>query len=411
MEKIKVGNPVVELDGDEMTRIIWHMIRERLILPYLDVDLKYYDLGVEHRDATEDRVTLEAARAIRQYGVGVKCATITPDEARVEEFGLKAMWRSPNGTIRNELDGTVFREPIICHNVPRLVPGWTDPIVIGRHAFADQYRATELAVPGAGTLSLRFTPADGGAPVERDVFVFQNSGVALAMYNLDESIRGFARACFNYGLQRKWPVYLSTKNTILKTYDGRFMQIFARVFDEEFKTRFDEFGGTYEHRLIDDMVASALKWSGKYVWACKNYDGDVQSDTVAQGYGSLGLMTSVLMTPDGKTIEAEAAHGTVTRHYRLHQQGKPTSTNPIASIFAWTRGLAHRGRIDDTRDVERFAQTLEQVCVDTVEADKMTKDLAILIGPDQPWLTTEAFLAALDEELQNRMAWTFASAV
>jgi len=411
VEKIKVGNPVVELDGDEMTRIIWHMIRERLILPYLDVDLKYYDLGVEHRDATEDRVTLEAARAIRQYGVGVKCATITPDEARVEEFGLKAMWRSPNGTIRNELDGTVFREPIICHNVPRLVPGWTDPIVIGRHAFADQYRATELAVPGAGTLSLRFTPADGGAPVERDVFVFQNSGVALAMYNLDESIRGFARACFNYGLQRKWPVYLSTKNTILKTYDGRFMQIFARVFDEEFKTRFDEFGGTYEHRLIDDMVASALKWSGKYVWACKNYDGDVQSDTVAQGYGSLGLMTSVLMTPDGKTIEAEAAHGTVTRHYRLHQQGKPTSTNPIASIFAWTRGLAHRGRIDDTRDVERFAQTLEQVCVDTVEADKMTKDLAILIGPDQPWLTTEAFLAALDEELQNRMAWTFASAV
>jgi len=411
VEKIKVGNPVVELDGDEMTRIIWHMIRERLILPYLDVDLKYYDLGVEHRDATEDRVTLEAARAIRQYGVGVKCATITPDEARVEEFGLKAMWRSPNGTIRNELDGTVFREPIICHNVPRLVPGWTDPIVIGRHAFADQYRATELAVPGAGTLSLRFTPADGGAPVERDVFVFQNSGVALAMYNLDESIRGFARACFNYGLQRKWPVYLSTKNTILKTYDGRFMQIFARVFDEEFKTRFDEFGGTYEHRLIDDMVASALKWSGKYVWACKNYDGDVQSDTVAQGYGSLGLMTSVLMTPDGKTIEAEAAHGTVTRHYRLHQQGKPTSTNPIASIFAWTRGLAHRGRIDGTRDVERFAQTLEQVCVDTVEADKMTKDLAILIGPDQPWLTTEAFLAALDEELQNRMAWTFASAV
>ncbi len=411
MEKIKVGNPVVELDGDEMTRIIWHMIRERLILPYLDVDLKYYDLGVEHRDATDDRVTLEAARAIRQYGVGVKCATITPDEARVKEFGLKAMWRSPNGTIRNELDGTVFREPIICHNVPRLVPGWTDPIVIGRHAFADQYRATELAVPGAGTLSLRFTPADGGTPVEREVFVFQKPGVALAMYNLDESIRGFARACFNYGLQRKWPVYLSTKNTILKTYDGRFMQIFARVFDDEFKTRFDEFGGTYEHRLIDDMVASALKWSGKYVWACKNYDGDVQSDTVAQGYGSLGLMTSVLMTPDGKTIEAEAAHGTVTRHYRLHQQGKPTSTNPIASIFAWTRGLAHRGRIDGTRDVERFAQTLEQVCVDTVEADKMTKDLAMLIGPDQPWLTTEAFLEALDEELQNRMAWTFASAV
>ncbi len=411
MEKIKVGNPVVELDGDEMTRIIWHMIRARLILPYLDVDLKYYDLGIEHRDLTDDRVTLEAARAIRQYGVGVKCATITPDEARVAEFGLKNMWRSPNGTIRNELDGTVFREPIICHNVPKLVPGWTDPIVIGRHAFADQYRATELAVPTAGTLSLRFTPADGGAPEEREVFVFERPGVALAMYNLDESIRGFARACFNYGLQRKWPVYLSTKNTILKTYDGRFMQIFRQIFDDEFKTRFEEFGGTYEHRLIDDMVASALKWSGKYVWACKNYDGDVQSDTVAQGYGSLGLMTSVLMTPDGKTIEAEAAHGTVTRHYRLHQQGKPTSTNPIASIFAWTRGLAHRGRLDGTPDVERFAQTLEQVCIDTVEADKMTKDLALLIGSDQPWLTTEAFLAALDEELQNRMAWTFASAV
>jgi len=411
VEKIKVGNPVVELDGDEMTRIIWHMIRARLILPYLDVDLKYYDLGIEHRDLTDDRVTLEAARAIRQYGVGVKCATITPDEARVAEFGLKKMWRSPNGTIRNELDGTVFREPIICHNVPKLVPGWTDPIVIGRHAFADQYRATELAVPTAGTLSLRFTPADGGAPEEREVFVFERPGVALAMYNLDESIRGFARACFNYGLQRKWPVYLSTKNTILKTYDGRFMQIFRQIFDDEFKTRFEEFGGTYEHRLIDDMVASALKWSGKYVWACKNYDGDVQSDTVAQGYGSLGLMTSVLMTPDGKTIEAEAAHGTVTRHYRLHQQGKPTSTNPIASIFAWTRGLAHRGRLDGTPDVERFAQTLEQVCIDTVEADKMTKDLALLIGSDQPWLTTEAFLAALDEELQNRMAWTFASAV
>jgi isocitrate dehydrogenase len=411
VEKIKVGNPVVELDGDEMTRIIWHMIRARLILPYLDVDLKYYDLGIEHRDLTDDRVTLEAARAIRQYGVGVKCATITPDEARVAEFGLKKMWRSPNGTIRNELDGTVFREPIICHNVPKLVPGWTDPIVIGRHAFADQYRATELAVSTAGTLSLRFTPADGGAPEEREVFVFERPGVALAMYNLDESIRGFARACFNYGLQRKWPVYLSTKNTILKTYDGRFMEIFRQIFDDEFKTRFEEFGGTYEHRLIDDMVASALKWSGKYVWACKNYDGDVQSDTVAQGYGSLGLMTSVLMTPDGKTIEAEAAHGTVTRHYRLHQQGKPTSTNPIASIFAWTRGLAHRGRLDGTPDVERFAQTLEQVCIDTVEADKMTKDLALLIGSDQPWLTTEAFLAALDEELQNRMAWTFASAV
>ena len=411
MEKVKVANPVVELDGDEMTRVIWQMIREQLILPYLDIDLKYYDLGIEHRDATDDRVTIEAARAIKRYGVGVKCATITPDEARVEEFHLKKMWRSPNGTIRNELDGTVFREPIICRNVPRLVPGWTDPIVIGRHAFGDQYRATELAVPGAGTLTMKFTPADGGAAVERDVFVFQHPGVALAMYNLDESIRGFARACFNYGLQRKWPVYLSTKIAILKTYDGRFMQLFQQVFDDEFRARFEAFGGSYEHRLIDDMVASCLKWSGKYIWACKNYDGDVQSDTVAQGYGSLGLMTSVLMTPDGKTIEAEAAHGTVTRHYRLHQQGKPTSTNPIASIFAWTRGLAHRGKLDETPEVTRFSETLEQVCIDTVEQGKMTKDLASLIGPDQPWLTTEKFLAALDEELQHRMAWTFASAV
>jgi isocitrate dehydrogenase len=411
VERIKVANPVVELDGDEMTRVIWQMIREQLILPYLEVDLKYYDLGVEYRDATDDLVTVEAARAIKQYGVGVKCATITPDEARVAEFHLKSMWRSPNGTIRNELDGTVFREPIICRNVPRLVPSWTDPIVIGRHAFGDQYRATELAIPGAGTLKLTFVPSDGSPELEREVFVFEKPGVALAMYNLDESIRGFARACFNYGLQRKWPVYLSTKNTILKTYDGRFMQIFQRVFDEEFKERFAAFGGSYEHRLIDDMVASALKWSGKYVWACKNYDGDVQSDTVAQGYGSLGLMTSVLMTPDGKTIEAEAAHGTVTRHYRLHQQGKPTSTNPIASIFAWTRGLAHRGRIDGTPDVVRFAETLERVCIDTVEHGKMTKDLASLIGPDQPWLTTEGFLAELDEELQHRMAWTFASAV
>ncbi len=411
VEKIKVAQPVVELDGDEMTRVIWHMIREKLILPYLEVDLKYYDLGIESRDRTDDRITVDAARAIKTYGVGVKCATITPDEARVAEFGLKSMWRSPNGTIRNELDGTVFREPIICRNVPRLVPGWTDPIVIGRHAFGDQYRATEMAIPGAGTLKLTFTPADGGAPTEREVFVFERPGVALSMYNLDESIAGFARACFNYGLQRKWPVYLSTKNTILKTYDGRFMQIFARVFADEFKSRFAEFGGIYEHRLIDDMVASALKWSGKYVWACKNYDGDVQSDTVAQGYGSLGLMTSVLMMPDGKTIEAEAAHGTVTRHYRLHQQGKPTSTNPIASIFAWTRGLAHRGRLDDTPDVVRFAETLERVCIDTVEHGKMTKDLATLIGPDEPWLTTEQFLAALDDELQHRMAWTFASAV
>jgi len=411
VRKIKVARPVVELDGDEMTRVIWHMIREKLILPYLDVDLKYFDLGIEYRDETDDRVTIEAARAIKEYGVGVKCATITPDEARVKEFHLKQMWKSPNGTIRNELDGTVFREPIICRNVPRLVPGWTDPIVIGRHAFGDQYRATELAIPGAGTLKLVFNPADGGAPLERDVFVFEKPGVALSMYNLDESIHGFARACFNYGLQRKWPVYLSTKNTILKTYDGRFMQIFQQVFDEQFRALFDEFGGTYEHRLIDDMVASCLKWSGKYVWACKNYDGDVQSDTVAQGYGSLGLMTSVLMTPDGATIEAEAAHGTVTRHYRLHQQGKPTSTNPIASIFAWTRGLAHRGKLDGTEDVARFAETLERVCIDTVEHGKMTKDLAALIGPDQPWLTTEDFLAALDDELQHRMSWTFASAV
>jgi isocitrate dehydrogenase len=403
VQKIKVRNPLVELDGDEMTRIIWHMIREKLILPYLDIDLKYYDLGIEHRDATDDQVTLDAAHAIKQYGVGVKCATITPDEARVKEFGLKKMWRSPNGTIRNELDGTVFREPIICRNVPRLVPGWTDPIVIGRHAFGDQYRATELAIPGAGTLTLTFTPADGGPAIEREVFVFENAGVALSMYNLDESIRGFARACLNYGLRRKWPVYLSTKNTILKTYDGRFMQIFAQIYEAEFKSQFEELGIGYEHRLIDDMVAAALKWSGKYVWACKNYDGDVQSDTVAQGYGSLGLMTSVLMTPDGKTIEAEAAHGTVTRHYRLHQQGKPTSTNPIASIYAWTRGLAHRGELDGTPDVVRFAETLERVCVDTVERGKMTKDLAVLIGPDQPYLTTEEFLAALDEELQRRM--------
>jgi isocitrate dehydrogenase len=411
VHRIKVAQPVVELDGDEMTRVIWQMIREELILPYLDVDLKYYDLGIEHRDATDDRVTVEAARAIKEYGVGVKCATITPDEARVKEFHLKQMWRSPNGTIRNALDGTVFREPIICRNVPRLVPSWTDPIVIGRHAFGDQYRATELAIPGAGTLKLTFTPADGGPVLERDVFVFEKPGIALSMYNVDESITGFARACFNYGLQRKWPVYLSTKNTILKTYDGRFMQIFQRVFDQEFKERFAAFGGTYEHRLIDDMVASCLKWSGKYVWACKNYDGDVQSDTVAQGYGSLGLMTSVLMTPDGKTIEAEAAHGTVTRHYRLHQQGKPTSTNPIASIFAWTRGLAHRGRIDGTPDLVRFAETLERVCIDTVEHGKMTKDLAALIGPDQAWLTTERFLEALDDELQHRVAWTFAAAV
>ncbi len=403
VQKIKVRNPVVELDGDEMTRIIWAMIKEKLILPYLDVDLKYYDLGIQHRDETNDQVTLDAARAIKKYGVGVKCATITPDEARVKEFGLKQMWRSPNGTIRNELDGTVFREPIICRNVPRLVPTWTDPVVIGRHAFGDQYRASEMAIPGAGKLKMIFQPADGSAPIERDVFTFENPGVALSMYNLDESIRGFARACLNYGLQRKWPVYLSTKNTILKTYDGRFMQIFQTIYDEEFKARFEAVGAFYEHRLIDDMVAACLKWNGGYVWACKNYDGDVQSDTVAQGYGSLGLMTSVLMTPDGKTIEAEAAHGTVTRHYRLHQQGKPTSTNPIASIFAWTRGLAHRGRMDDTPEVTRFAETLERVCIETVESGKMTKDLAILIGPDQPWLTTEAFLDALEAELKKRM--------
>jgi isocitrate dehydrogenase len=403
MDKIRVKNPIVELDGDEMTRVIWQSIKEKLILPYLNVDLRYYDLGVEHRDATDDKVTLEAARAIKEHGVGVKCAGITPDEARVKEFGLKQMWKSPNGTIRNELDGTIFREPIVCKNVPRLVPGWTDPIVIGRHAFGDQYRATELRVPGAGKLTLTFTPANGGPVIEREVFTFKDAGVALSMYNLDESIRGFARACLNYGLMRGWPVYLSTKNTILKTYDGRFKDIFQEVFDEEFKGRFVSAGITYEHRLIDDMVAAALKWSGKFVWACKNYDGDVQSDTVAQGFGSLGLMTSVLMTPDGKTIETEAAHGTVTRHYREHQKGKETSTNPIASIFAWTRGLAHRGRVDETPEVVRFAETLERVCIETVESGKMTKDLAILIGPDAPWLTTTQFLDALDEELKKRM--------
>jgi isocitrate dehydrogenase len=386
-----------------MTRIIWHFIKDKLILPYLDIDLKYYDLGIENRDATDDRVTLEAARAIKQYGVGVKCATITPDEARVKEFGLKQMWKSPNGTIRNELDGTVFREPIICRNVPRLVPNWTQPIVIGRHAFGDQYRATDFVVPGAGTLTVRFVPKDGGEPIERTVFEFPGGGVALAMYNLDESIRGFARASLNYGLLRGWPVYLSTKNTILKAYDGRFKDLFAEVFETEFKTEFDRRGLTYEHRLIDDMVAAALKWNGAFVWACKNYDGDVQSDTIAQGFGSLGLMTSVLITPDGQTLEAEAAHGTVTRHYREYQKGRETSTNPIASIFAWTRGLAHRGKVDETPEVTRFAETLERVCIETVEAGKMTKDLAILIGPDQPWLTTTQFLDALDAELRQRM--------
>ncbi len=403
MSKIKVANPVVELDGDEMTRIIWAFIKDKLILPYLDVDLKYYDLSIQKRDETDDQITVDAANAIKKYGVGVKCATITPDEARVEEFGLKQMWRSPNGTIRNILGGTVFRQPIICKNVPRLVPGWTQPIVIGRHAFGDQYRATDFIIPGKGKLTLTFQPADGSPAITREVFDFPGAGVALAMYNLDESIRGFARACFNYGLDLGWPVYLSTKNTILKAYDGRFKDIFQEVFDAEFKAEFDEKGLTYEHRLIDDMVAAALKWSGGFVWACKNYDGDVQSDTVAQGFGSLGLMTSVLMTPDGKTVEAEAAHGTVTRHYRLHQQGEETSTNPIASIFAWTRGLYYRGRFDDTPEVMRFAETLERVCVETVESGSMTKDLAILIGPDQPWLTTNQFLDKIDENLKAAM--------
>jgi isocitrate dehydrogenase len=402
--KIKVANPVVELDGDEMTRIIWQFIKDELILPYLDIDLKYFDLGIEHRDATDDQVTVDAANAIKQYGVGVKCATITPDEARVEEFGLKKMWRSPNGTIRNILDGVIFREPIVISNIPRLVPGWTKPIVVGRHAFGDQYRATDLLVPGEGTLTLTFTPKDGGEPVELNVFDFPGSGVALAMYNLDESIRGFARASMSYGLNRGYPVYLSTKNTILKGYDGRFKDIFQEIYETEFKAEFDAAGLTYEHRLIDDMVASALKWEGGYVWACKNYDGDVQSDTVAQGFGSLGLMTSVLMAPDGKTVEAEAAHGTVTRHYRQHQQGKPTSTNPIASIYAWTQGLAYRGKFDGTPEVVKFAETLERVCVQTVEEGKMTKDLALLVSRDQPYLTTQEFLAAIDENLQKAMA-------
>ncbi|WP_113703180.1 NADP-dependent isocitrate dehydrogenase [Nonomuraea lactucae] len=404
MPKIKVEGPVVELDGDEMTRIIWQFIKDQLILPYLDVDLKYYDLGIEHRDATDDQVTIDAANAIRKYGVGVKCATITPDEARVEEFGLKKMWRSPNGTIRNILGGVIFREPIIMSNVPRLVPGWTKPIVVGRHAFGDQYRATDLKVPGEGTLTLTFTPKDGSEPIELDVYDFPGAGVALAMYNLDESIRDFARASMRYGLARDYPVYLSTKNTILKAYDGRFKDIFAEVYESEFKDDFEKAGLTYEHRLIDDMVAASLKWEGGYVWACKNYDGDVQSDTVAQGFGSLGLMTSVLMTPDGRTVEAEAAHGTVTRHYRQHQQGKPTSTNPIASIFAWTRGLAHRGKLDNTPAVIDFADTLERVCVETVEGGQMTKDLALLVGGDAQWLTTQDFLAALDENLKKKMA-------
>src|SRR5881628_833094 len=404
MAKIKVKNPVVELDGDEMTRVIWQWIRERLIQPYLDVDLLYYDLSIQNRDATDDQVTIDAANATKRHGAGVKCATITPDEARVEEFGLKKMWRSPNGTIRNILGGVIFREPIIMSNVPRLVPGWTKPIVVGRHAFGDQYRATDFRFPGEGTLTLTFTPKDGSEPIEHEVFQSPGSGVALAMYNLDESIRDFARASMNYSLQRGYPLYLSTKNTILKAYDGRFKDLFQEVFDAEFKDEFDKAGLTYEHRLIDDMVAAALKWEGGYVWACKNYDGDVQSDTVAQGFGSLGLMTSVLMSADGKTVEAEAAHGTVTRHFRQHQQGKPTSTNSIASIFAWTRGLEHRGKLDNTPEVSGFAAALEKVCVDTVEGGQMTKDLALLIGADTPWLTTEDFLAAIVDNLDAAMA-------
>ncbi|MEU6996915.1 NADP-dependent isocitrate dehydrogenase [Nonomuraea sp. NPDC046570] len=404
MPKIKVEGPVVELDGDEMTRIIWQFIKDQLILPYLDVDLKYYDLGIEHRDATDDQVTIDAAHAIKKYGVGVKCATITPDEARVEEFGLKKMWKSPNGTIRNILGGVIFREPIIMSNVPRLVPGWTKPIVVGRHAFGDQYRATDLKIPGEGTLTLTYTPKDGSEPIELDVYDFPGPGVAMAMYNLDDSIRDFARASMRYGLSRNYPVYLSTKNTILKAYDGRFKDIFAEVFETEFKADFEAAGITYEHRLIDDMVAAAMKWEGGYVWAAKNYDGDVQSDTVAQGFGSLGLMTSVLMTPDGQTVEAEAAHGTVTRHYREHQKGNPTSTNPIASIFAWTRGLQHRGKLDNTPAVSDFAEKLEQVCIETVEGGQMTKDLALLVGGDAKWLTTQDFLAALDENLKKKMA-------
>ena len=402
--RIAVTGPVVELDGDEMTRIIWQFIKDRLILPYLEIDLRYYDLSVQNRDATDDQVTIDAAEAIKACGVGVKCATITPDEARVEEFGLKKMWRSPNGTIRNILGGVIFREPIIISNIPRLVPGWTKPIVVGRHAFGDQYRATDVKIPGPGSLTLTYAPADGSAPMEMQVYDFPSPGVALAMYNRDDSIRDFARASFRYGLARDYPVYLSTKNTILKQYDGRFKDLFQEVFDAEFKEAFTARGLTYEHRLIDDMVACAMKWEGGYVWACKNYDGDVQSDIVAQGFGSLGLMTSVLMTPDGKTVEAEAAHGTVTRHYRQHQQGKPTSTNPIASIFAWTRGLAARGRMDGTPEVTDFAETLERVCVETVESGRMTKDLALLIGPDQEYQTTQQFLDSIDENLKSAMA-------
>ncbi len=403
MTKIKVANPVVELDGDEMTRIIWDLIKKKLILPYLDIDLKYYDLGMEHRDATDDKVTVDAANAIKQYGVGVKCATITPDEARVKEFGLKQMWKSPNGTIRNILGGVIFREPIICQNVPRLVPGWTKPIIIGRHAYGDQYRATDFLFPGKGTLTMKFV-GDDGAVIEKEVFKSPGAGVAMAMYNLEDSIKEFARASLTYGLQRKLPVYFSSKNTILKAYDGRFKDIFQEVYDAEYKADYEKAGITYEHRLIDDMVASAMKWTGGYIWACKNYDGDVQSDLVAQGYGSLGLMTSVLLTPDGKTVEAEAAHGTVTRHYRLHQQGKATSTNSTASIYAWTGGLKHRAKLDDNAALLKFANTLERVTVDTIEQGKMTKDLAVLVGPDQQWLTTEGFIDAVDANLKTAMA-------
>jgi len=405
MAKVKVENPVVEMDGDEMTRIIWAFIKDKLILPYLDIELEYYDLSIEHRDATDDQITIDAGLATKRHGVGVKCATITPDEARVEEFGLKQMWRSPNGTIRNILGGVIFREPIIISNVPRLVPGWTKPIIVGRHAHGDQYKATDFKVPGAGTVTMTYTPSDGGEPMQFDVASFgDDGGVAMGMYNFRDSIRDFARASLRYGLDRNVPVYMSTKNTILKAYDGEFKDIFEAIFDAEFKAEFDAAGLTYEHRLIDDMVAAALKWEGGYVWACKNYDGDVQSDIVAQGFGSLGLMTSVLMTPDGKTVEAEAAHGTVTRHYREHQRGNKTSTNPIASIFAWTRGLSYRGRMDDTPQVTAFAETLEQVCIETVEAGEMTKDLALLIAKDAPWLTTEEFLDALDRRLQKQMA-------
>ena len=404
MSKIKVKTPLVEIDGDEMTRIIWQFIKDKLILPYLDIELDYYDLGVENRDKTDDKVTIDSANAIKKYGVGVKCATITPDEDRVKEFKLKEMWRSPNGTIRNILGGTVFREPIVCKNVPKLVPGWTDPIIIGRHAFGDQYRATDFKVPGKGKLTIKWTPDDPHQePIEREVYKFESSGVAMAMYNTDESIRDFARSCMNYALMREWPVYLSTKNTILKQYDGRFKDLFHEIYEKEFLQKFKALNLDYEHRLIDDMVASALKWNGKFVWACKNYDGDVQSDTVAQGFGSLGLMTSVLMTPDGNTIEAEAAHGTVTRHYRMHQEGKETSTNPIASIFAWTRGLFYRGKLDNNKDLMNFAQTIEKVCVDTVESGSMTRDLATLISNKQEWQNTQVFLSTIDKNLQNSL--------